>query len=241
MNGSIFYKGPSRLDGFPIVAAVTGLARASKNGKTGDLLQTWIMRADVDPVRAVKTGADASICGDCPKRHHIGGDCYVKYWQAPLTVWLASNRDAYLVWSADLAERARGRLLRLGAYGDPVAVPYEAWRPLLAVASATVGYTHQWARCDLRWRAHLMASVDSPEEREEAQRWGWRTFRVKEHGAPLLSGEVACPASAEAGKRRTCETCRACSGSLDSPRAATIAIVEHGRRAPRIPLPMMGG
>ena len=51
-NGVILYEGPSLLDGEPIVAILTGLRSSSCNRKTGAMLQTWIMRADVSPAEA---------------------------------------------------------------------------------------------------------------------------------------------------------------------------------------------
>ena len=64
-RNSIIYSGPSMLDGQPIivVAIVT-----SGNVKTGNMLQTHIIRADVSPMHASKTGADFSICGNCTHR-----------------------------------------------------------------------------------------------------------------------------------------------------------------------------
>jgi hypothetical protein len=56
------------IDGEPIVVIATGFKRSSANPKTGDMLQTWILRRDVAPFAAIHNGADASICGDCPLR-----------------------------------------------------------------------------------------------------------------------------------------------------------------------------
>jgi hypothetical protein len=67
-NSAIIWEGPSMLDGAPIIVIATGLAQDSQNTKTGNLIQTWIMRADVDPMRAIREGLDASICGDCKHR-----------------------------------------------------------------------------------------------------------------------------------------------------------------------------
>ena len=61
----VIYDGPSEIDGKPIVAIAqvkTG------NRKTGDMVQTWILRSDVDPITASRTGEDVSICGDCPHK-----------------------------------------------------------------------------------------------------------------------------------------------------------------------------
>lgn len=62
MRGFVFYDGPSALDGAPII----GIAVLhSKNRKTGNMVQTFIIRADQSPLEAIATGDDASICGDC--------------------------------------------------------------------------------------------------------------------------------------------------------------------------------
>ena len=65
MKHAIIYKGPSLLDGQPIVVIAT---YSNRNTKTGRVVQTYIIRADMDPRDASKTGADYSICGDCVMR-----------------------------------------------------------------------------------------------------------------------------------------------------------------------------
>ena len=66
MNHGIIYKGPSLLDGKPIVVIGT---YSKRNSKTGAVLQTYILCDDgLDPLEASKTGADFSICGDCIMR-----------------------------------------------------------------------------------------------------------------------------------------------------------------------------
>ena len=67
-NGFTAYRGPSLLDGVPIVCKVTGTQRPSDNDKTGTMLQQWILLADVHPYEAVKTGQDESVCGECVHR-----------------------------------------------------------------------------------------------------------------------------------------------------------------------------
>ena len=65
MRGFIFYQGPSQIDGAPIVGIAV---LRSKNDKTGDMVQTYILRSDMTPLVALATGADSSICGACPHR-----------------------------------------------------------------------------------------------------------------------------------------------------------------------------
>ena len=57
-NGFILGHGRSLIDGMPIVVVAT---IKSRNTKTGDMVQTWILRQDMLPTDAVKTGADWSI------------------------------------------------------------------------------------------------------------------------------------------------------------------------------------
>ena len=45
---------------------------------------------------------------------------------------------------------------------------------------------------------------------------------------PIDAGEFVCPASAEAGKRKTCAECKACSGAKLGGRNASPVIVVHG-------------
>ena len=119
-----------------------------------------------------------------------------------------------------------------------VAVPQPALgrrrRDLVAHARGWTGYTHQWREpyCDQRLRGLIMASADSVADRDAAQALGWRTFRVKSSNAPVLAGEIVCPASEEQGKRLTCEQCGACNGGgwrqIIDLRKMSIVIDAHG-------------
>src|SRR4051812_46786701 len=54
-NGLILYRGPSLLDGKPIVVVAIGFARKSKNLKTGNMLGTYILADNgEDPIQALK-------------------------------------------------------------------------------------------------------------------------------------------------------------------------------------------
>lgn len=61
-RGFVAYRGPSRLDGAPIVLIVT---LASLNTKTGAMAQAWVLRSDISPQEAIGDGRDRSVCGDC--------------------------------------------------------------------------------------------------------------------------------------------------------------------------------
>lgn len=238
---SIIYSGPSLIDGAPIVCiAIT----SSGNSKTGDMVQTHIIRADMDPRAASKTGADVSICGTCQHRGTPTADpakataqgrtCYVNLGQGPLQVFKAYSAGKYS--SADretIRSIGRGRMVRLGTYGDPAAVPAQVWADLLAEAAGHTGYTHQHQQNDPSTYNRMMYSADTAAEAAAAQRKGFRTFRVipvkqwQDHGkAALMKTEALCPASAEAGRKATCIQCKLCTGSTSA--AKSIAIVAHG-------------
>ena len=237
-NGVILYEGLSLLDGMPIVAIATGLTNRTANDKTGDEIQTWIIRSDMHPSEALKTGADVSICGDCkhrpqsldvakgktlPKR-----SCYVRM-DAVSSVWRCYKRGGYA--HIDDYPRAHDlmgdRMRRVGSYGDPAAVPLASWTNYLRGADRT-GYTHQW-RNSPELMPYVMASVDTEAEYWEARGLGWRTFRIKGEGDDMLRGEFACPASEEQDKRLNCDTCGACDGNpKNKSMAGSPVIIVHG-------------
>ena len=51
-----------------IIVLLSGLKTPSKNIKTGPMLQTVIIRSDIHPSEALKTGSDELICGSCIHR-----------------------------------------------------------------------------------------------------------------------------------------------------------------------------
>lgn len=227
------YDGPSELDGERIIVLLTGLGRSSANTKTGDMLQTWIMRYDVKPNEAVKTGKDASVCGNCPLRPYLAAQrdrsilpkpCYVKVYQAPRSTW-AANRDLPVTDTVTARALIAGRKVRRGSYGDPAAAPASVWD--CTSNPKDTGYSHQWRNAGKAFASHLMASVHTLAERAEAKAKGWRTFRVVSSVDELVKGEILCPASKEAGVRSTCATCGLCNGTRPNDKRKDIAIVAH--------------
>lgn len=242
--------GPSRIDGQPIVGIAT---YGTSNAKTGDLVQTWILRSDVHPILAINTGADESICGSCPLRGRIadasertkpgkydnltdtvnkGRSCYVLVQNAPLQIYSGYKRGLYPHLSFEAQTLLEGKGLRYGSYGDPVAIPMKYWDRLAryCTGKAEPGYTHQWKNKKFsRWSKRVMASTHSEVENELAHSMGWRTFRTITDVSEKLDNEIICPASTEGGFTHTCETCGACNGRRDmSDKRHSVAIVAHG-------------
>lgn len=236
---SIIYNGPSLLDGQPIVviAIVT-----SGNVKTGNMIQTHIIRADINPLQASKTGADYSICGDCmhrgkatdnpDKKTAQGRTCYVNIGQGPNQVFKAFKAGKYpMATPEQIQALGMGRMVRLGTYGDPATVPNTVWDNLLKNSTGHTGYTHQHNKSPDYSR--LMYSADNAQDAQNAHNKGYRTFRVipvqeyAQNGKDaLLQNEILCPASKENDKGVTCNQCKLCTGSQS--KGKSIAIVAHG-------------
>lgn len=234
----IIWTGPSIITGERVALILTGSGitrHKTQNRKTGDVIQSWIIPTTPDRLYE----PTAAICGDCPHRTH--GSCYVAWTKAPNTVLWAYKRGTYAVHPTHpvLMHMDTGatlpsinnfyvpkipaladKVLRVGSAGDPAAVPTSIWRQLIAMSRCHVGYTHQWRELGKPLRGRLMASVDTPAECALAKMNGWRTFRVRPQGSPLLPGEVDCPANTHG---RTCEQCRLCTGGKTD-----VSIEVHG-------------
>ena len=239
MPSHIIYQGPSLLDGSPIVVIAQTKTR---NRKTGDMVQTYILHAEIDPITANRTGADFAICGNCPLRGkaHDGDKgtakergCYVTLAHGPRSVYAAFKRGVYETATGHEAIKAigKGRMVRIGTYGDGAAVPSYIWDSLCDAATGWTAYTHQngldGADTDPK---RFMTSAESEAQAQAAWAMGQRTFRMIADVSDLVKGkEVLCPASEEAGKRTTCDTCKLCAGA--SIKAKSIAIVAHGGSA----------
>ena len=227
-NGLILYKGPSQLDGKPIVVIAT---KNSENRKTGKMIQTWIIRSDISPVLARRLGDDKSVCGDC--KHRDFGTCYVIVGQAPNSVYQAYHRDKYVLYNfydESHINFLKGCSLRIGSYGDPAAVPLEVWEEFCSLVKDWTGYTHQWKYCVQKLRCYFMASCDTEQERELALEMGWRTFRIRLPEQPILFNEFICPASKESSTDLYCNECGACCGTFKNNKNTPVIII-HGNNA----------
>ena len=230
--GYIAYKGPSEIDGAPIVVIVNKID-GSKNAKTGALVQTFIIRSDIAPTDALKTGDDYSICGDCEHRPIVAKKtgrppCYVNVGRSVLAVFNAYKRGRYVkATPAEIGARVAGLRVRLGTYGDPFAAPVGVWQDITHWCAGHAGYSHQWQRAGFdhaAWAPLLMASADNIDQAAQANLHGMRVFRVSD-GVDRQPGETTCPASAEGGKRATCADCMLCAGT--SKQARDIVIADH--------------
>jgi hypothetical protein len=229
-TGVILFDGKSRLDGTEIVAIATGF-KSVNNHKTGKMIQVWILPKNIHPCEARRNGQDKSICGDC--KHRDFKSCYVEMLRGPVTIYRAYKAGSYVKYNKKKhLELFRDKYVRLGAYGDPVAIPLVSIEKVCQVAAGWTGYTHQWKRAKAQsYKKYLMASVDTTKgfhkEFIQAQTKGWRTFRATTADDNVVhANEFVCPASKEGGKKLTCQQCGACSGSMSNRPSPVIQV--HG-------------
>jgi len=225
MGGVELWRGPSVIDGSTIGLLAT---LQSSNIKTDNMIQTWILREDQTPVEAVKSGADESICGGCMHRAKDGKDrsCYVNVGQAPNAIWRSWKAGKYpKVNPLEFSEYYSAyRALRLGAYGDPAAVPFDVIDAAMhSKWMKWTGYTHQWKWCDVRFSKFLMASVETLAEKDYANTLGYRTFRVLKEGEEPEDDEIYCPNFLN--NLIKCMSCGLCNGASHK---YNIAIPVHG-------------
>ncbi len=208
-------------DSFAVIATMK-----TSNRKTGNMVQVWIIRTDVNPVEAVAQGLDSLICGTCIHR----GDpltgrkrsCYVNVGQAPLAIYKAYHKGNYPHLAiADYLREFAARKIRLGAYGDPALIPEEIIAELCKVSIRHTGYTHQFDANP--WLApYVMASCDTLADQERASALGFRTFRVTKGNTPNAS-ERLCLAES---KHLQCADCGLCDGA--SGKRWNVFIPAHG-------------
>lgn len=223
-NGYVLYKGPSVLDGAPIVVIAT---MSTNNDKTGEMVQTWIMREDMNPLEASQQKLDSSVCGMCPHRTSLQGACYVTLHQAPLSVWKAYKKEKYkMIDNADLIHFAN-RQIRLGSYGDPAAVPFEVWQKMINNTAGNTGYTHQLGHKNFDPRIATICQISADTENQAIQAWkkGYKTFRVKTPNMRRLDGEITCVNTTH---NISCLDCGLCDG-----KRANVVIDVHGSRSKR--------
>lgn len=210
MSGRVLWTGPSAWNGVPLVVVAT---IGSRNVKTGNMVQTWILVRDVRPAQVVQSSVlDAAICGTCPHRHPRS--CYVAVHQAPTAIWDTYQRGAYRMPESELLWAVSRDGIRLGAYGDPGMVPPEVWEPLVERAATHTGYSHMWRELDQRrWARLVMASCETQEDVRQAKEAGWSTYRVGPESP--AEHEIQCPENLSA---IMCQRCGLCSGTRRSQR-----------------------
>lgn len=225
----LLWRGPSALDGSDILAIAIP---ASANSKTGAMLSIAILPASGQHRKPQPSVCAAGSDGKgCP--FALTGGCYVNW-----AFGVAASRDRLLdaipfasdetkTADVDAVRRLAGGMpVRFGERGDPAALPRWLLQALADGAGVRTGYTHVWndeRGSDLS--ALMMGSTENEAATREAWRKGWRTYRVRPIGAPLLDGEIDCPSN----RGVSCADCGLCSGASGRAGSApSISIEAHG-------------
>lgn len=237
--GIVLWRGASYLTGQPVVAIAT---LKTTNRKTGDMVQVWILPDETaNPLEVLQQGRNGGACGDCPLQGTPVADakgriklvnrvCYVNVGQAPHAIHKAYQAGKYAEYDpATHDDMLRGSAIRLGAYGDPMAMPISLCEHLVSLSRKHTGYTHQLFRLGLdpqvaaRFARILMVSAHNKAIDAEAKRRGWRRFTVVESHEQAPQGSLECPAYSH---NLTCEQCGLCNGSKGGGRS--IYALAHG-------------
>ena len=234
ITGLTIYDGPSKLNGQDIIAVAT---LKSKNSKTGNLVQVHILPKNLAPTEAINSGQDKSVC-QCQLRgilqkqtiegkvttRNKGRICYCLAYQAPTNIWKKFQAGGYPQLDKTTAFLIKGRQIRLGAIGDPSAIPMKVWDKLLKLGNGHTSYTHQWDRPKYRYlNKFSQASTHTMHDTMVAQAINFRTFRISQTGEPIRRlKERVCLATF--GKQ--CSECMLCNGNR-----ANIVIKIHGSKA----------
>ena len=236
-RGFILQEGISPIDGKPFVVIMT---MVSKNRKTGNMAQVFVLRQDVNPVDAIASGDDVTVCGNCPhRRKQIFNEktkkfqwirsCYVNVGQAPNMVWKTYKKGGYKYWNMFSHDvYLQNRKVRWGAYGDPAIISAPIVEYINSLAIGHTGYTHQWKEDFAKpFAGVFQASCDGMADYLQATANGWKTFLVVPVGATPSTGKI-CPATVTNSVAQ-CLTCSLCDGAKQN-----IFVEAHGSGAKHV-------
>lgn len=233
----VLYKGPSMIDRGRNIAAILRTAGNSKTGKK-EAWGLWIVPLDIGVSlfnKDIPKEAHRSVCGACP----LGGEYTVGYGKRLCYVnaqgvnalsrsYFKGNNNGFWFEAKNELKRNPPNIVRVGSWGDGSALPTRILKKLFKFLKKNgvghTAYTHQWRTDDRKViKENFMASVHNQDEREQANRLGFRTF-----GVGIFEGATLCPASEEAGKRSTCARCKLCDGGTVNDSRRDIYIPPHG-------------
>ena len=235
-NGVILYEGPSIFDGSPIVQIATGLRKPTLNRKVRNAIQVWTIPSTEHPLDAIRRDSAYAVCRDCA----ISDLCYVN--RATLgVIYGAYQRGAYPKVPVHRIPELLPPFMvwRLGAYGNPSAVPYpKVMGKLAKLGVQWLSYEHAWSHVTQSHRAVSMASCETLDQAIGAASRGWRSYTVVPLGETKKAIKVlkragvkaiACPYDASNPATITCDVCRLCDGKHgpDDKRPSIVAEVHE--------------
>lgn len=210
------------------VVATTG----SKNAKTGDMIQLWILDATMHPSESRKSGHDAlNQCAGCPLASNNG--CYVI--DNPLiTIAKKHARNGYkplAIGTPEFTRFFKGRAVRFGAYGNPSLIPLPMVEAIAGLARRWTGYFHDWhvmtPEKAQAYGRYFMASCET-KSWQKAQALGLRTFTTCSTPEDVKGSGIECLADS---KNLQCAECGLCDGTnRRAGKLPSVWIKVHGRQ-----------
>jgi hypothetical protein len=194
---------------------------SSTNSKTGDSIQIFML-----PLEWIIGGKvlqdDTKVCFDCVHSQSKEKSCYVRKGFSNMGLIskvksLHKKLDGITEYTdkveLDILKLCKDKVVRFGAYGEPVLLGEELTYLITNVSLGWLAYTHQWMKPEFKWASkYFMASVENRFYNTLANKLGFRTFYVTED-VETIQNSVKCPASKEMGKKTNCNTCLLCSGT----------------------------
>lgn len=203
----------------------------TNNRKTGDI-----------PTAAIGLTKEETweSCNGCALRD--SKDCYAWYGtmrvgHANVLKGFKSNPSNYTFAFALANRNKSARMVRVGSIGDPSRASHYELREVEKACNeeglAFIGYTHMWRdKANDNLSNLLMASCDNVSQADEAVEKGWRATTIvpwdmKEKRFITPAGNVAVVCPAQTSEAITCNICRLCEATRDTP-FSVIAFKAHG-------------
>ena len=198
----------------------------SSNVKTGNMWQIWHLVKSVKPTEALKQGLNPLVCGTCPLQGDGTGSgrvCYANLCQGPRAVYAKYKRGGYPKLTTEMIPHVFNKqAVRFGAYGNPSLLTLNTVKAITNVTRTHTGYIHDWKTADTVYSKYFMASVQDTVEQAEANKMGYRTFRVVKSYEDNQKNEITCVSDSHG---KTCLECGLCNGAG---KTKNITIQVHG-------------
>lgn len=196
---------------YPTFYLVFTALNGSSNRKTGDMIQTYLL--DKSRLKSEKSVFGAK-CQDCS----MVKECYVSRdklsVRRSLVLTLEGQRATYQKrLLGGVLPLLKGRLIRLGTYGDPSAIPLRDLARICSSAKGHTGYTHFWREIDEGYSAYLMSSCETLADELLSNALGYRAFRVLLDAHEVHETSKKSVQCLNASVGLTCAECLLCSGS----------------------------
>jgi len=206
------------------------VCKPSQNSKIGFGFVVQTYHFSIEQVQNLDFKSDLANCLNCPysfsSNTELSGKCYThkglqKLGLNSMLKRLNKNKESYTEFNnthflqfMDYVNKVKPILVRFGAYGEPVLMDFNVVDSFNKYRST--GYTHNWRNTETAetFTTKFMASVHTIKEKEQANKLGFRTFRVinKDDQSNTVKNEINCPASKESGLNKTCIECGLCNG-----------------------------